>query len=144
MKLFFTKMFFLILLLFLFSCNTPENIEVHADVPISINRGELFTITTQIKNTSHKPQELVSIDIANNYLDGVVILGTSPNYKDVINVPIDNTTSYSFNKIINPNSEITVKFNAKAVNSGIYNSTIDFCINSSFNFISRTIFTEIN
>jgi len=136
-------MFLSILLLFLFSCNTPENIEVHTDVPISINRGELFTIITKIKNTSYKSQELVSIDIDNNYLDGVVILGTSPNYSDVMNVPIDNTTSYSFNKIINPNSEITIKFNAKAVNSGTYNSTIDFCINSSFDFISRTIFTEI-
>ena len=100
MKLF--KIFFPILLFCLFSCSTPENIEVYADVPVSINQGELFTITTKIKNTSHKSQELVSIDIANNYLDGIVILSTMPNYNDVMNVPIDNTTSYSFNRTINP------------------------------------------
>ena len=139
-----SKVFFSILALCLISCNDLDNIEVYADVPVSINRGELFTITTKIKNTSNKPQKLVSIDIANNYLDGVVILGTVPNYNDIMNVPFDNTTSYSFNRIINPNSEIIIKFNAKAINSGAYNSTIDFCINSEFSFVSRAIFTEIN
>ena len=144
MRLSFARVFFSILFLFLFSCDTPKNIEIYTDVPVSINNGELFTITTKIKNTSNKPQELVSIDIANNYLEGIVILGTTPNYNDVVHVPIDNTTSYSFNKTINPNSEITIRFNARAINSGIYNSTIDFCINSEISFLSRGIFTEIN
>ena len=67
----------------------------------------------------------------------------TPNYNDVVHVPIDNTTSYSFNKTINPNSEITIRFNARAINSGTYNSTIDFCINSEISFLSRGIFTEI-
>jgi len=144
MRLYIARVFFLMLFLFLFSCDTPKNIEIYTDVPVSLNRGESFTIITKIKNTSHKSQELVSIDIANNYLEGIVILSTTPNYNDVLYIPIDNTTSYSFNKTIKPNSEIIIRFNAKAINSGIYNSTIDFCINSEYSFLSRGIYTEIN
>ena len=144
MKLFFSKVFYLMFFIFIFSCDTPKNIEIYIDVPVAINNGELFTITTKIKNTSPQSQELVSIDISNNYLEGIVILGTTPYYNNVEPVPFDNTTSYSFNKTINPNSQITIKFNAKAINKGTYNSTIDFCINSEISFLTRGIFTEIN
>ena len=132
MKTFFNKILFPILVLFLFSCSDPENIELFIDSPTSVKKGQEFNIITTITNTSNKAQELVSIDIDDNYLDGIVILSTTPNYSDVLYVPIDDTQSYSFNKTIEPNSEINIEFRAKAIKSGTHRGTIDFCINSEF------------
>jgi len=137
------KIFFSILVLSLFSCGNLDHILLYVESPSSVKKGEIFNIITTIKNTSNKNQKIVSIDIDDNYLDGVAILSTTPNYSDVLYVPIDNTQSYSFNKTIKPNSEITIQFSAKAFQIGTFQGTIDFCINSEFNFLTQSIFTDI-
>ena len=130
-------------LLFFIGCDSPQNIIITLDAPSSVNVGDKFTIKTKIKNTDTTSQKLVSIDIASGYLKGAAIIKTIPQYHDVMYIPIDNTSSYSFNEWIGPGEEITVKFYAKAIKRGIYNSEIDFCINSDMSFLTRTIFTEI-
>jgi len=143
MKVILNKIFFSILILSLFSCSDPENILLYIDSPTSVKKGKEFNIITKIKNTSNKSQKLVSIDIDDNYLDGIAILSTIPDYNDIIYIPIDNTQSYFFNKIIEPNSEITVQFRAKAFKVGTFQGTIDFCINSEISFLTKSIFTDI-
>tara|TARA_B100001142_G_C14261423_1_gene627164 strand:- start:753 stop:1187 length:435 start_codon:yes stop_codon:yes gene_type:complete len=143
MKIILNKIFFLILIFSLFSCSDPENILLYVDSPISVKKGNTFNIIATIKNTSNQHQKLVSIDIDDNYLDGIAILSTIPDYSDVLYIPIDNTQSYSFNKIVEPNTEIVIKFLAKAFETGMFEGKIDFCINSEFSFLSRSIFTEI-
>ena len=143
MKIILNKIFFLILIFSLFSCSDPENILLYVDSPISVKKGNTFNIIATIKNPSNQHQKLVSIDIDDNYLDGIAILSTIPDYSDVLYIPIDNTQSYSFNKIVEPNTEIVIKFLAKAFETGMFEGKIDFCINSEFSFLSRSIFTEI-
>ena len=144
MKIILNKIFFLILIFSLFSCSDPENISLYVDCPISVKKGETFSIITTIKNTSnHQQQKIVNIDIDDNYLDGIAILSTIPDYSDVLYIPIDNTQSYSFNEIVRPNEEIVIEFIAKAFKAGTFKGTIDFCINSEFSFLSKSIFTNI-
>ena len=144
MKIFLNRILFSILLLFLFSCDDQvNNIEIITEVPVSVKQGDVFDIFFKIKNISGKPQELVSIDIEQEYLEGFAILQSSPFFNDSFHIPLFNMQSYSFNESIGAYSEIIIIFSVKAIGKGYYKGNIDFPINSEMSFITRPIFTEI-
>ena len=145
MKIFLNRILFPILLLFLFSCDYHlHNIEITTEAPVLVKKGDVFEIFFKINNTSGKPQELLSIDIEQQYLEGFAVLETSPFFNDSFHVPLFDMQSYSFNESIGAYSETTIMFRVKAIGKGYYKGNIDFPINSEMNYITRPIFTEIH
>ena len=121
----------------------PENVTIAADAPIEVERGESFEIKASVTNTAPKTQKLVALDIAHEYLEGVAILSSEPDYSSTMDVPIDNTTSYVFDLDLSPGESATVVFQARALHSGDFRGDIDFCINSEYDFISKSIRTVV-
>jgi hypothetical protein len=77
-----------------------------------------------------EPQYLVDLDVADEYLEGVVIESATPRFTDAFHVPLDNTISYSFDLPIEPGAEVLVVFVAYAAKVGDFSGEIDFCVNS--------------
>lgn len=121
----------------------PEDVEISVKGPASVATGESFTLQATVRNTAAKEQTLVSLDIADAYLDGIVIRGSEPPFKDAQHIPIDNTTSYSFDLPIPAGGEVTVVFEAHAAHPGDHRGDVDFCINSEISFLSYPVRTLV-
>jgi len=126
------------------SCGEVENIEVAIDQPVDVREGEQFTTIMTVSNTGSVSQELFSIDIADTFLEGVMVVASSPPFRESTHVPIDNTQSYSFNSAIGPGQTLDVKFTMQALYPGVYRGDVDFCINDDYTFVSYPIGTVIN
>lgn len=133
----------LMMVILLAGCGSPEDIHVGVESPLNVSQGDEFIILSTVQNTASKKQELVSIDIADSYLDGIAILRTEPDHREATHVPIDNTMSYVFKLPIAAGEQKVIKFYAKAIKHGDHNAEIDFCINSGISFLSRSIRTIV-
>lgn len=133
----------LILVIVLCGCGEPKNIVVGVEAPLQVTNGDEFIIIATVENTASRQQTLVSLDIADAYLDGIAILRTEPDNKESSHVPIDNTMSYVFKLPIDAGEHLKIKLHAKAVKPGDYNAEIDFCINSEISFLSKSIRTIV-
>lgn len=126
------------------SCGEIEHIELDIDQPIDVQAGEIFQTTISISNTASFHQELYSIDIADEYLEGILLVESEPQFKESSHVPIDETESYRYNLTIAPHQTLEVLLTFKATQSGVYRGDADFCINSDYNFISFPLRTVVN
>lgn len=121
----------------------PENVEVSAQTPVSVEAEQEFEIVLTVRNTGTEPKTLVDVDIADAYLEGVAITKMTPPFKDAMHVPIDNTQSYSLDMPIAPGQEATVTIGAYAAHAGDYAGDVDFCIDSEISCLSYPMRTII-
>ena len=121
----------------------PENVDISVDAPTSVQVDQEFYIILTIRNTGSSTQTLVDVDIADEYLEGVVVRETDPAFKDAMHVPFDNTQSYSMDLTLPAGREVTVAISAYAAHAGDYAGDIDFCINSAVSCLSYPVRTII-
>jgi hypothetical protein len=127
----------LIIFTFLAACTEIKDIHIEMDLPLKVQNDNEFIITVKLKNLADKSQELVSIDIGDDYLKGIAIIKTEPSYNNSIHIPIDNSVSYSFEKDVASGDSIVVRFYCKTILVGDFSDEIDFCINSDYNFLTK-------
>ena len=125
------------------SCGEVEGINIQMNIPVTVNTNEEFVTQITVTNTLNNSQTLVSIDIGDNYLEGIALLKTVPNFTDQMHVPFDNSISYSFGKEIGPQKSITIDLYWKALSEGVFSDDIDFCINSDTTFITTGASTKV-
>ncbi len=122
----------------------PQNITIQVDAPLEVSRGDQFVVTIRIENTADETQVLHSIDIWDQYLQGIAIVSTEPAYRQAYHIPIDNTQSFEFYLDILPHETITITLNATAVAPGDFNSFLDACINSDVSYLTYPIRTVVD
>ena len=108
---------------------TPEDVEISIEAPTIVSPGEQFQIRARVVNTAPFTQVLIDLDIADEYLEGIVVESSIPKFSDAGHVPIDNTISYSFDIPIEAGAELIVIFDVFAAKVGDFSGEIDFCIN---------------
>ena len=121
----------------------PENVEIRVEAPFSIDVNQAFEVVLTVKNTGSSNQTLVDVDIADEYLEGVVVSAMDPAFKEAMHIPFDNTQSYSMDLALPPGQEITITISAFAAHTGDYAGDIDFCINSELSCLSYPVRTII-
>ncbi len=124
-------------------CSGPENIEVTVDSPTTIKQGERFAIRVSVRNTGASEQTLVDLDIADEFLKGVVIESSDPPFSQSMHISVDNTISYSYDLAIPPGKEISITLSAYAAYQGDYSGEFDFCINSETSCLSYAVRTIV-
>jgi hypothetical protein len=122
---------------------SPSNVKVTAEAPTTVAKGERFEIRAKVLNTAREKQVLRDLDIADAYLEGIVIESTRPEFREAMHIPIDNTMSYSFDIPIDPGDETVVVFTAYAAKRGDFSGEIDFCVNTEFNYLPYPIRTVV-
>ncbi len=121
----------------------PGDVEVAIEAPLEVSQGERFTIVVRVRNGAGKKRTLVDLDVADEYLSGIVIENSQPPFKDAMHVPIDNTLSYSFDIPIAAGGETVVEFAAYAAHRGDFQGDIDFCIDSGVSCLSYPVRTLV-
>jgi len=123
--------------------SAPENITVEIEVPTRVEVGEQFNVIANITNTGSDAQELNSIDIGDEYLEGVIIYGSEPAYSETFHVPIDNTISHSMMHSIEAGETLSVSFDAEALIEGDYSGAFDVCVNGPVSCLYYSIRTLV-
>lgn len=121
----------------------PENIEVAVEAPARVAEGETFRIVARARNTGDGERRLVDLDLADEYLEGIMILDTEPGFRESMHVPIDNTVSYKFELPIPPGGAAEVTLEAQALRAGDFAGDFDFCIDSETRCLSSHVRTLV-
>lgn len=121
----------------------PEGVEVVVEAPLEVARGERFRVLAKARNVGDEPRRLVDVDVADAYLEGIVVESTTPPFRDAMAVPIDDTMSYSFDLEMAPGGEASVAFSMFAAHVGDFSGDIDFCIDSETRCLSYPVRTLV-
>lgn len=126
------------------SIQEPSGVDISVDSPIQAALGEPVVITATISNPSDSSLEINSIDIAQSFLDGVLVTRVDPPYEssevyDFVGYPF---TSYYFYTNIQPGETQVITLYGEAIREGDFSGDLDVCIDSASNcrsFALRTV-----
>lgn len=126
---------------------TPENIDVSIDTPISSEVGDAVEFMVNVTNTGTAPIELNSIDISLNYLKGFNIEYTTPPFTETSQYDALGTDeifqTFYFSQSIDPGETLSIILNGQAILTGDYTGELDVCIDSEFNCKTNIVRTII-
>jgi F0F1-type ATP synthase membrane subunit c/vacuolar-type H+-ATPase subunit K len=123
----------------------PENVDIDTTVPINVIEGESFVIEVRVHNLAEQSQLLDSIDISSDYLAGIAIEKTEPEFIESFQIPLIQYQSYEFKRNIPAGDTQVVRFFAVGLHPADFAGDIDVCINSGSlcsSFIARTVIEE--
>jgi len=126
-----------------YTSSSVDDVAVVVDGPVAVVAGEEFTLTAHIRNSGAKPQRLVDLDIADTYLDGIIISASEPAFLSSEHIALDSSVSHSFDQQIPANGELVVRLRALALRPGDFAGDFDFCINNSFACLPHHIRTVV-
>jgi hypothetical protein len=126
-----------------YTSSSVDDVTVVVDGPVAVVAGEEFTLTAHIRNSGAKPQQLVDLDIADSYLDGVVVRASEPAFATSQHVALDHSVSHSYRQPIPAHGELTVRLHLVALRPGDFAGDFNFCINNSYACMPHHIRTVV-
>jgi len=121
---------------------SPENITVTVDHPVSVKKGETFIVEVHIDNTDSADQKLVGIDIYEDYLDGFILTSTNPGFNESSNA--FGIRSLIYDHTIPANGRLTIQIELQAVNDGMWAGDLDVMVNGILSFTTYYIQTQVD
>lgn len=119
----------------------PAGVSVEVEAPLTATVGEEIQIVATLTNDSGENQVLHSIDIGLDYLNGIAITASTPQFTDRVDLP-DNTKSHFLLVDLAAGESTTVTFDATTLTAGDYSGTFDVCMDQGYacNFLEvRTL-----
>jgi hypothetical protein len=129
--------------IWLYSSSDVEDLAVVVEGPVAVTAGDEFVLTLRLRNSAARAQKLVDLDVADSYLDGIVISAAEPAFSSSAHISLDSSVSHSFDRIIPANGELVVRLHALALRPGDFSGDFDFCINNSYACVPHHIRTVI-
>jgi hypothetical protein len=108
-----------------------------------VTEGEEYTLVLTIRNESGREQRLVDLDIADSYLDGVVLQSSEPPFSSSQHVPVDRSVSHSYDRSIPAGGTLSIRLQALALRPGDFAGDFDLCINHSYACLPHHVRTVI-
>jgi hypothetical protein len=128
------------------SLSTDDKAQINVSALSSVEQGQEYAITIEIRNISGQEITLDSVDISKNLLNGFIIETVEPSYIETYEyggLGGEIYQTYSFQAIILPGDSLTITLEGDAVLSGDFSGEIDVCIDSSFNCKTDVIRTIV-
>jgi hypothetical protein len=121
----------------------PKGVKVTVEGPLEVAIDEEFTLTIVIRNERrNRAFGLTDIDLADEYVNNFMVLGTDPAARSSTHVPIDNTRSFSFDHPIPPGGEARYAFRLRPVAVGVFRGDVDVCEGQQF--LSALLQTQVS
>ena len=116
-----------------------------ADVttPGQVSAGETFDIVVTVYNSAPQAQTLYSLDLADEFMAGVDVVGSDPPYGSYMHVPIDNTESYEYMAPIPSGGSTTVRLTMLATDAGYWSGEVDVCVDGNARYNSYMMTTTV-
>lgn len=123
--------------------DVPTGAAIRVEAPLQATVGEPFTLVVTATNNSDSKMQLVDVDVASSYVQGIAIKASEPQFSDSSHIPIDETVSYSLDLPIPPRGSVTVRFEAVGVSTGDFSGDVDVCINGMASCLSQAVRTVV-
>jgi len=120
-----------------------DDFSATVDVPGQLSTGDIFEVTVTVYNTAPQEQTLYSLDLADEFMAGVNVLGSDPPYTSSMHVPVDNTESYEYMQPIPSGGSTTVVLNMMATSAGYWSGDIDVCVDGMARYNSYPMSTTV-
>jgi hypothetical protein len=120
-----------------------KDIAVVVEGPVAVVAGDEFTLTARIRNGAARPQKLVSLHIADSYLDGIVVRSSEPAFASSEHFALDSSVGHTFDQPIPANGELAVRLHVLALRPGDFAGDFKFCINNSYAMLPHHIRTVV-
>ena len=130
-------------LVWVFSSSTVDDVSVVVEGPVAVAEGDEYTLVLTIRNEADWPQRLVDLDIADSYLDGVVLRASEPSFASSQHVPLDRSVSHSFDLPIPAGGALVIRLHALALRPGDFAGDFDICVNHSYACLPHHIRTIV-
>jgi hypothetical protein len=112
----------------LYAGQDPKNVAVSLEGPHTVKIKEDFTITVVVQNQRKEDDlHMTDVDVAEEYIQGFLILDTDPKPKSSMHVPVDNKRSYTFDQVIKAGETARFEFHLRPKKAGLYQGEIDVC-----------------
>ncbi len=105
-------------------------VNIQVDAPSNVVLDDEFVIEIQIENTSDEIYILKDIDVHPDYLEGIFISGSEPQFHNTFSGEVTGYQNYKFDQNIHPKSELVVQLHAIGFETGSFIGDIDICINA--------------
>jgi hypothetical protein len=126
---------------------SPENVTVQVEIPSQAQVGDPFEFDITVTNSGPESVQLFSTAISMNFLNGIIIDRTNPQFTETNQYDAlgggETFINYYFSQSIAPGETLKVVFSGKAVSTGVFSGNMDVCINSDFNCITNVARTVI-
>jgi len=124
-----------------------ENAEVDIYLPPTIEVGTDFDFAITITNTSTQSINLDSINIGQEFVDGIQIGDSTPIFEyrdhyDLLGFPME---MFIFNEMILVGESLTIEFETRAIKTGDFTGQMFICIDDTSNceiILLRTVVEE--
>ena len=118
---------------------------IRVSAPLNASVGDDVVVEIVIQNPTDQVMDLDSLDIAFDYLNGVVITEASPVFSENYSLePLFQQQSFTFHQPIPANGSLTVRMFGTAAISGDFSGTLDVCIDGSGNCTGSEVRTIIS
>jgi hypothetical protein len=119
-----------------------DSIKLTVTSPSVVKKGSPFVIKAILKNTGAQSHTFVNLDVANEYLEGIRIEKSKPQFSSKEDYT-EEIATYEFGKEIKPGQECVIEITATAIQEGSFEGDFDFCIDSDTEYITFTVNTEV-
>jgi hypothetical protein len=113
----------------------PEGITVEVTLPDTIVVGDRFDMVVTVKNELPQQRTLETIDFYSPLLDGVTIMGVDPAPTHVDDILM---LTYTFERPIPAEGEISVTFTMTADAYGYYQGDLDVAVDGMFSILTTS------
>ena len=129
--------------LFLSACGTPDGVTVNIEMSQQVKVNESFDLIVSITNEADEAQKLTSIDIGNDYLDGILLESSTPSYSESWDFDVMGFMSYDYNMEIPAGETLQIIYTMKGIAEGDYSGSLDVCINTESDCLYNDIRTIV-
>jgi hypothetical protein len=111
--------------------------------PATVLVGETYEVTVVLENTDDVSHLLTSIDIGDTYLAGSTLEGSNPAYLEEWDFSDYGFQSYDYQMNLTPGKALTIVYSFVAETSGLYEGSLDVCIDTEVDCLYNPLSTEI-
>jgi len=116
-----------------------KDIDVSINRPVKISKDGTAEFVVTVKNTADYERELVSIDIDQPFLDGVMVTQTIPETSEEYYMEELDQYIFWFNETIPANSSIDVAFSVQGISIGDFSGALDVCVDGAAACVYKSI-----
>lgn len=139
-----TLIFFSIFLLLLTGCMSVQDVNVTIDEVSTANVGETIEMQVTIQNFDTVDRLLTSVDIGDDYLEGMTLLSSNPSWTQEWDFGWMGFQSYDYQISIPAGESLSIIYAFQAEQIGSHEGTFDVCFDTEYDCIYNTIFTSVS
>lgn len=120
----------------------PDRVVLRVVPPGVVQEGETFELIVAVHNHTEQAVNLTGIDLAADYLNGFVLLRTTPDYLRDMEGPV--FRAFVFDQPIPAGGQAQVVFRLQAINSGDWAGDVDATVSGTTGALTTRAETRVN